>query len=572
MVGLVLVLPPRPGGILVLAVGAVLGVITVVKLLDMGFLAALNRPFDPLSDWSYIGPGISVLADSIGRLGAVSAVVVAGFVIVGVAVAVPMAVRRLTRLAARDRVAASRFVAAFAVVWLVGAVVGLQIAPGAPIASADAAQRAYAEVGQIRAGIRDQAEFEAAIADDPTAATPASELLAGLRGKDVIFAFVESYGRVALQDPAVVARRAHRARCRHETPDGRRVLVTQRVSHLADVRRHQLARARDACSPGSGSIPSGGTTSSWRAIASRSAARSSARAGAPSPTRRRTTRTGPSRRRSTGYDQVYDSGNVGYRGPKFGFATIPDQYTLAAFQRAELAPADRRPVMAEIDLLTSHTPWAPLPSFVDWAHLGDGSVYAGMPEQAASVEEVWADGEPGPGRVRPVDRVHADRLISFVETYGNDDLVLVVVGDHQPAPIVSGPDAGHDVPIADRRPGSGGLRADRRMGLAGRPAPADRTRRSGRWTRSATGCSAHSGRHRADRHSLATSLAPSLESDLSRVVLAPNLVAQHQERQPEDPERVIGAQFVVVDVHVELLAEAVHGQRGQLAGCRGRRR
>ena len=71
VVGLVLVLPPRAGRILVLAVGAVLGVLTVVKLLDMGFLAALNRPFDPLSDWSYIGPGIPVLGDSIGRLGAV---------------------------------------------------------------------------------------------------------------------------------------------------------------------------------------------------------------------------------------------------------------------------------------------------------------------------------------------------------------------------------------------------------------------------------------------------------------------------------------------------------------------
>jgi hypothetical protein len=33
-------------------------------------------------------------------------------------------------------------------------------------------------------------------------------------------------------------------------------------------------------------------------------------------------------------------------------------------------------------------------------------------------------------------------------TYGTDDLVVVLVGDHQPATIVSGPDAGHDVPVS----------------------------------------------------------------------------------------------------------------------------
>ena len=29
----------------------------------------------------------------------------------------------------------------------------------------------------------------------------------------------------------------------------------------------------------------------------------------------------------------------------------------------------------------------------------------------------------------------------------DDDLVVLLVGDHQPAPIVTGPDASHDVPV-----------------------------------------------------------------------------------------------------------------------------
>jgi len=36
----------------------------------------------------------------------------------------------------------------------------------------------------------------------------------------------------------------------------------------------------------------------------------------------------------------------------------------------------------------------------------------------------------------------------FVTTYGDDDLVVVMLGDHQPATIVSGSDAGHDVPVS----------------------------------------------------------------------------------------------------------------------------
>jgi hypothetical protein len=35
-----------------------------------------------------------------------------------------------------------------------------------------------------------------------------------------------------------------------------------------------------------------------------------------------------------------------------------------------------------------------------------------------------------------------------VQRYGDHDLVLVVLGDHQPATVVTGQGAGHDVPIS----------------------------------------------------------------------------------------------------------------------------
>ena len=57
---------------------------------------------------------------------------------------------------------------------------------------------------------------------------------------------------------------------------------------------------------------------------------------------------------------------------------MPDQYTLAAFQRLELTPG-HKPVMAEIDLTSSHTPWAPLPVMVPWNKVGNGSIFDPMP-------------------------------------------------------------------------------------------------------------------------------------------------------------------------------------------------
>ena len=35
-----------------------------------------------------------------------------------------------------------------------------------------------------------------------------------------------------------------------------------------------------------------------------------------------------------------------------------------------------------------------------------------------------------------------------MQRYGDDNLVLVVLGDHQPATLVTGQGAGHDVPIS----------------------------------------------------------------------------------------------------------------------------
>jgi len=104
-------------------------------------------------------------------------------------------------------------------------------------------------------------------------------------------------------------------------------------------------------------------------------------------------------------------------------------------------------VMAEIDLVSSHMPWAPLPHLIDWAEVGDGSVFGSMAGEGPSPQVVWRNPD-GVRRAYALSiRYSLDTLVSFVQRQHDDNLVLVVLGDHQPATIVSGAGASHDVPI-----------------------------------------------------------------------------------------------------------------------------
>ncbi|MGI5215680.1 sulfatase, partial [Plantactinospora sp. CA-290183] len=76
-----------------------------------------------------------------------------------------------------------------------------------------------------------------------------------------------------------------------------------------------------------------------------------------------------------------------------------------------------------------------------------GSVFTPMAGRGDAEDGGWRD----PAEVRTEYRRSIEyslsTLISYLETYGDEDLVLVFLGDHQPAPIVTGEGAGRDVPI-----------------------------------------------------------------------------------------------------------------------------
>jgi hypothetical protein len=446
LVALAAVLRGRTRLIAAAVLGVVLGLLTIVKLLDMVLFVALNRPFNPVIDRGYARSAERLLTDAVGHRDAVTFLIIATVLDIALLVFIPLAVVRLTRLVSRHRRTSLRTVAALGVVWVLCAVLGVHVAPQTPIAASSAAGVAYEQARQVRAGIQDHQAFIKAAAVDPFRDTPGSDLLTALRGKDVIVAVVESYGQVAVQGssfaPGVDAvldagtrslnaagfssRSAFLASptfggiswLAHSTfQSGLWIDNQQRYNDLVATDRFTLSDAfKRAGWRTVGDVPSNDTD--WA-----------------------------EGRTFYHYDTVYDVRNVGYHGPKFGYGTMPDQYVLGTFQRLELDKPDHLPVMAEIDLVSSHTPWAPLPRMVDWNQVGDGSVFDPMPAQGQKATTIWRD----PNQVRAAYgqsiQYTLSTLISFVQTYHDNNLVLVLYGDHQPATIVSGQGASHDVPI-----------------------------------------------------------------------------------------------------------------------------
>jgi hypothetical protein len=444
-VAFLILMPTKARPIAATLVGLVLGLWAFMKLLDIGLFAILARPFDPLLDWTLLEDGMRFLAGAIGPFSAIGCLAAAVVFVTALVISTMRAVQHISGLVVRQHVLASRAVVVLAAFWLTCAQLGTQIVPGVSVAAASSA--VYLQNRPRPPGADLQRPQEANAAPDAFANTPDEQLLTALRGKDVIVAFVESYGRTAIEDPEFASQigsvlDAGNGRLRAAGFGARSAFLTspttggsswlahatllsglwidnqQRYDDLTSSHRLTLTKAFHRANWRTVGVMPGNDTA-WPDSA------------------------------SLGYDQVYAAKDMGYQGPRFSWAAMPDQYTLSRFECTERIIRARRPVMAEITLVSSHAPWEPIPSLLKWSDLGDGSVFDTMAATASQPEAILTR---NPARVRADYRAAIEyslsSLISYVETYGDDNLVLIFLGDHQPSPIVTGLRASRDVPIA----------------------------------------------------------------------------------------------------------------------------
>ncbi|MFF4028507.1 CDP-alcohol phosphatidyltransferase [Streptomyces sviceus] len=441
-----LALPRRPRLVVAVVSGAGLGVMTILNLLDMGFNDYLGRPFNPVLDWELLDDAQSYVADSMGGAVAVAAVIGVVVLVLLVLAVMTLATVRLSGLLVLDRRAATRGTLLAATVWVTCSALGLQVL-GIPLASEHTAALAATQAKRVVYTVRDEADFQKVAKSDAFGNTPGAQLVPDLRGKDMIFTFIESYGRSAVEDPGIA-------------PGVDKTLDTSTAA-LAKAGFHAKSGWLTSATYGGSSWLGHSTTLSGLWIDNQQRYRTVMASDHLSLTKafKKTgawdtvgvmpgVQKGWPEQRYYGLDRVYNAFQLGYQGPKFSWSTMPDQYALEAYQKQIHSKKRDKPLMSEIILTSSHQPWAPIPKMVDWNDLGDGSVFKAIQKAGNKASDIIADPTRSKQEYGKSISYSVTSLTQWLERYGNDDTVLVFLGDHQPIARVSGENASRDVPIS----------------------------------------------------------------------------------------------------------------------------
>jgi hypothetical protein len=441
-----LALPRRPRLVVAVVSGVGLGVMTILNLLDMGFNDYLGRAFNPVLDWELLDDAQSYVADSMGQGVAIGAAVGAVVLVLLLLAVMTLAMVRLSNLLVLDRQTATRGTLVAATVWVTCSALGLQIF-GPPLASEHTAALATLQAKRVLYTVRDEAEFQKVAKVDAFGNTPGSQLVPDLRGKDMIFTFIESYGRSAVEDPAIA-------------PGVDKTLDTSTAA-LAKAGFHAKSGWLTSATYGGSSWLGHSTTLSGLWIDNQQRYRTVMASDHLSLTKafKKTgawdtvgvmpgIQKGWPEQKYYDLDKVYNAFQLGYQGPKFSWSTMPDQYALEAYQRQVHGKKRDKPLMSEIILTSSHQPWAPIPKMVDWNDLGDGSIFKGIQKAGNKPSEIIADSTRSKQEYGKSISYSVTALTQWLERYGSDDTVLVFLGDHQPIARVSGENASRDVPIS----------------------------------------------------------------------------------------------------------------------------
>jgi hypothetical protein len=146
-----------------------------------------------------------------------------------------------------------------------------------------------------------------------------------------------------------------------------------------------------------------------------------------------------------GFDAVLDDPAMGYRGPPFAWESMPDQFVLERTHELEIAPA-RQPLFLKYVLASSHLPFDLVPHLVENGRgLGDGAIY----------REFLAEPFPPPNgnvfdnragylaALRYVLRSIEEYLVHRLD----DDSLVIILGDHQPPLTLAASTRNRAVPV-----------------------------------------------------------------------------------------------------------------------------
>ena len=412
--------------------------LTVARYLEVTAPALFGRPVNLYWDLRHLGNVARMLAVAAGPAAALGIVVA-----LLAASALAFATLRLAwrRLAAAAVHPAERRVLAgvagtLAAAWLAG-LAGHAPAPGWLRFSLPVSTTFADQVTLVTRAFVEARWPAAAAAPVETGEVHAFEALAG---DDVLLVFLESYGSVTLDEPAIAARLADdRARlgqaiARTGFSVASATVVAPTFGGSSWLSHLTLLSGRDVTDPGAyaRAMQGDGTTlvgdfaaAGYETIALMPGLRQAWPEGA-----------------YYGFDRMLGAAALDYRGPEFGWWRIPDQFALA---RLDAEPRAGRPRFVFFPTISSHAPFRPTPPYQpDWARLVGPAPFGAEAERAIAEAPDWTNLAPGYG-----DSIAyaLQWLAGYLERHAETALTVVVIGDHQPPAAVSGPGSEWTVPM-----------------------------------------------------------------------------------------------------------------------------
>jgi hypothetical protein len=433
VVGLLALLPKRPWSVgLAWAAAVAILCVMLVSLVDLVFQVSLARSLNLFLDLYLVSAVYNLAVGNMGLPMTLAAI----FALLLVLSLASFGLARLLAPSDAPRWWLAPRLAGIALVVL--ATVGLtRLAPSVVQSrlSVPAGRLARTQGGLLVETWRERGRFREELAS-PDSYAGAPGLLSGLQGKDVLLTFIESYGMAALEDPefaAVIRPRldtlAERARAAGlHLATGKLISPTQGgqswYAHgtvisglwLSNQLRYELLIASERET----------LVDDFRHAGYRTAALM------PAITMR-----WPDGVR-LGYDAVHTAANIAYGGPPLYWVTMPDQFTWSYLQRNVRRSGDTRPQFVEAAMVSSHAPWTPILPMIDWDHVGDGSGFEPFRQEGHPPEELWIDTELLRVQYAQSIDYSLQAMAGYAERWLDERTLLIVIGDHQAAPWVTG--------------------------------------------------------------------------------------------------------------------------------------
>ena len=146
-----------------------------------------------------------------------------------------------------------------------------------------------------------------------------------------------------------------------------------------------------------------------------------------------------------GYQAKYYAWHFDYRGPMYGWSTMPDQYVLDFIRRCEIETSNQ-PLFVEFILVSSHAPFHCQPPYLDaWSRIGEGAVYNDL--EVITFPIVWPDlSNASEGYVTAI-RYDLTVMAEFIRQFVKDAALIIILGDHQPNVQLTGANQLWSVPV-----------------------------------------------------------------------------------------------------------------------------